>query len=94
MQDYDFEKIKIFVNAYIETHYDPDRPDDDFLQNRVRHSATVHYLIAPALAPTFKFKPEGETFSKMLRRLMQKAVKKIRTFIIVPILNASIFPKL
>ena len=77
MQDYDFEKIKGFVNAYIETHYDPDSADDDFPQNRVQHSEEENYLrAAPAIAPIFKFKPEGETFSKMLRRLISESGEK------------------
>lgn len=74
MQDYDFEKIKDFVNAYIESHYDPNSADEDFiLQNRTVAFAGI---VSFAVAPVFKFKPEGETFSKMLRRLIAESGEK------------------
>lgn len=74
MQDYDFEKIKDFVNAYIESHYDPNSADEDFiLQNRTGAFAGI---VSFAVAPVFKFKPEGETFSKMLRRLIAESGEK------------------
>ncbi len=77
MQDYDFEKIKDFVDAYIETHYDPNSADDDFLlQQKINYAGIISFAVAPALAPVFKFKPEGETFSKMLRRLIAESGEK------------------
>ena len=36
----------------------------------------ISFAVAPALAPVFKFKPEGETFSKMLRRLIAESGEK------------------
>ena len=74
MQDYDFEKIDDFVKAYIETHYDPDSTDEDFIPQR--RMGVFAGFVSFAVAPVLNFKPEGETFSKMLRRLIIESGEK------------------